>query len=63
MRLVAETPNEMLSYSNDFLFGINMKLKDLEVFVVGNKPPFIGGKYFQFIKLTTKCGVIGYGEC
>ena len=44
MRLVAETPNEMLSYSNDFLFGINMKLKDLEVFVVGNKPPFIGGK-------------------
>ena len=63
MRLVAETPNEMLSYSNDFLFGINMKLKDLEVFVVGNKPPFIGGKYFQFVKLTTKCGVIGYGEC
>ena len=38
-------------------------LSDLEVFIVGNKPPYIGGKYFQFVKLTTKCGIIGYGEC
>ena len=38
-------------------------LGDIEVFIVGNKPPYIGGKYFQFIKLTTKCGIIGYGEC
>ena len=38
-------------------------LGDVEVFIVGNKPPYIGGKYFQFIKLTTKCGIIGYGEC
>ena len=37
-------------------------LSDLEVFIVGNKPPYIGGKYFQFVKLITKCGIIGYGE-
>ena len=39
-----------------------MKLRDLEVFVVGNPPPRKGGRYFIFTKLTTACGVVGYGE-
>ncbi|MEM8752141.1 MAG: mandelate racemase/muconate lactonizing enzyme family protein, partial [Pseudomonadota bacterium] len=39
-----------------------MKLADLEVFVVGNPPPRSGGRYFIFVKLTTACGVVGYGE-
>ena len=40
-----------------------MKIVDLETFVVGNPPPHFGGRYFIFVKLTTKCGVVGYGEC
>ena len=39
-----------------------MKLADLEIFVVGNRPPGWGGRYFIFVKLTTACGVSGYGE-
>ena len=39
-----------------------MKLADLEVFVVGNRPPGWGGRYFIFVKLTTACGIVGYGE-
>ncbi len=39
-----------------------MKLADLEVFIVGNPPPRRGGRYFIFVKLTTACGVVGYGE-
>ncbi|MEM9009874.1 MAG: mandelate racemase/muconate lactonizing enzyme family protein [Pseudomonadota bacterium] len=39
-----------------------MKLQDLEIFVVGNPPPGFGGRYFLFVKLTTACGVTGYGE-
>lgn len=39
-----------------------MKLADLEVFVVGNPPPGGGGRYFIFVKLTTDCGIVGYGE-
>jgi galactonate dehydratase len=39
-----------------------MKLQDLEVFVVGNPPPRKGGRYFIFVKLTTACGIKGYGE-
>ncbi len=39
-----------------------MKLKDLEIFVVGNKPPGWGGRYFIFVKLTTDTGIVGYGE-
>jgi len=39
-----------------------MKLKDLEIFVVGNPPPGWGGRYFIFVKLTTDNGIIGYGE-
>ena len=39
-----------------------MKLDNLEIFVTKNKTPGKGGKYFIFVKLITKCGVIGYGE-
>jgi len=39
-----------------------MKLQDLEVFVTGNPPPRKGGRYFIFVKLTTACGIAGYGE-
>ena len=39
-----------------------MKLADLEVLVVGNPPPGWGGRYFIFVKLTTVCGIVGYGE-
>ncbi len=40
-----------------------MKLISLETFVVGNPPPHFGGRYFIFVKLTTACGIVGYGEC
>lgn len=40
-----------------------MRLVDLETFVVGNPPPAFGGQYFIFVKLTTDCGITGYGEC
>ncbi|MCP5086766.1 MAG: mandelate racemase/muconate lactonizing enzyme family protein [Rhodobacteraceae bacterium] len=39
-----------------------MKLADLEIFVVGNRPPGWGGRYFIFAKLTTDNGIVGYGE-
>ncbi len=39
-----------------------MKLTDLEIFVVGNKPLNWGGRYFIFVKLTTDNGITGYGE-
>ena len=39
-----------------------MKLRDLEVFVVGTPPGTWGGRYFIFVKLTTDCGISGYGE-
>ncbi len=39
-----------------------MKLASIDTFVVQNPPPRHGGRYFIFVKLTTKCGVIGYGE-
>jgi galactonate dehydratase len=39
-----------------------MRLSDLETFVVGNPPPRKGGRYFLFVKLTTACGIVGYGE-
>jgi len=40
-----------------------MKIRDLEVFIVGTPPPGLGGRYFTFIKLTTDDGVTGIGEC
>ena len=39
-----------------------MKLDNIEIFVTKNKTPGRGGKYFIFVKLKTKCGLIGYGE-
>ena len=39
-----------------------MRLADLEVLVVGNPPPSFGGRYFIFVKVTTACGVTGWGE-
>ncbi len=40
-----------------------MKLKDLEIFVVAPPAPGWGGRYWLFTKLTTACGIIGFGEC
>jgi galactonate dehydratase len=39
-----------------------MKLTDIETFVVGNPPPYFGGRYFVFVKITTDTGVSGIGE-
>lgn len=39
-----------------------MKLKDLEVFVIGTPPPGWGGRYWLIVKLTTDSGISGYGE-
>ena len=39
-----------------------MKLKDIKTFIVGNPPPSFGGRYFLFAKVTTACGISGYGE-
>lgn len=39
-----------------------MKIASLELLTVGNPPPGFGGRYFQFLKLTTECGVSGVGE-
>ncbi|GIT90919.1 isomerase [Jannaschia pagri] len=40
-----------------------MKLADLEVFVVAPPAPGWGGRYWIIPKLTTTCGIVGYGEC
>lgn len=39
-----------------------MKLADLEVLVVAAPPPGWGGRYWQFVKVTTACGIVGWGE-
>lgn len=39
-----------------------MKLDRCNSFVVGNPSPGIGGRYFIFVKLTTQCGITGWGE-
>ena len=39
-----------------------MKLRDIDVFIVGNPPPAGGGRYFIFVKLVTDTGLVGYGE-
>ena len=39
-----------------------MRLIDCEVFVVGNPPPRLGGRYFIFVQITTACGITGIGE-
>jgi len=40
-----------------------MKLAELEIFVVAPPAPGWGGQYWIFPKLTTACGIVGYGEC
>jgi len=39
-----------------------MKIAEFETFVVGNKAPYHGGRYFIFVKLVTDDGIVGYGE-
>ena len=39
-----------------------MKLSDIKTFVVGNPPPYYGGRYFVFVKLITDGNVEGIGE-
>jgi 2-dehydro-3-deoxyphosphogalactonate aldolase len=39
-----------------------VKLTDIKTFVVGNRPPGNGGRYFVFVKLTTDGNVHGVGE-
>ena len=39
-----------------------MKVTSFKSFVVGTPPPGHGGRYFIFVKLTTACGIDGYGE-
>jgi galactonate dehydratase len=42
--------------------GRAMKLEGLEIFVIGTPPPGWGGRYWIIVKLTTACGITGYGE-
>ena len=39
-----------------------MRIVDCKTFVVGNPPPYFGGRYFIFLKLVTDSGVEGFGE-
>jgi len=39
-----------------------MKITSLKTFIVGNPPPFHGGRYFIFLKLKTDNGIEGVGE-
>ena len=39
-----------------------MKIQSLKTFVVGNPPPYPGGRYFLFLKLITDTGIEGVGE-
>ncbi|MFK7965495.1 MAG: mandelate racemase/muconate lactonizing enzyme family protein [Burkholderiaceae bacterium] len=39
-----------------------MKIDSIKTFVVGNSSLHRGGPYWVFVKVTTACGVVGYGE-
>ncbi|MFN7002687.1 MAG: mandelate racemase/muconate lactonizing enzyme family protein [Roseinatronobacter sp.] len=39
-----------------------MRLEALEIFVIGTPPPGWGGRYWIIVRLTTECGITGYGE-
>jgi L-alanine-DL-glutamate epimerase-like enolase superfamily enzyme len=39
-----------------------MKLAEAKVFVVGTPPPGWGGRYFLLGRVTTECGIEGWGE-
>lgn len=40
-----------------------MKLADLDIIVTAPPAPGWGGRYWIFVKLTTTCGIVGWGEC
>ena len=42
--------------------GESMKITGLKTFIVGNPPPYNGGRYFIFVKLTASNGIEGIGE-
>ena len=39
-----------------------MKIDSIKTFVVGNSSLHRGGPYWVFVKVTTACGIVGYGE-
>lgn len=39
-----------------------MKLADLECLTIATPPPGWGGRYWLIVRLTTACGITGYGE-
>lgn len=39
-----------------------MKLADLDIIITAPPPPGWGGRYWIFVKLTTACGIVGWGE-
>ena len=39
-----------------------MKLRDLQVLVIGTPPPGWGGHYWLIVKVTTDTGITGWGE-
>ena len=39
-----------------------MQIKDVKTWAVANPPPFRGGPFWVFLKLTTDNGIAGYGE-
>ncbi len=40
-----------------------MRLADLSILHVAPPPPGWGGRYWTFVKVTTACGIHGWGEC
>lgn len=40
-----------------------MKLADLSIHVTAPPPPGWGGRYWILVKVTTACGITGWGEC
>ncbi len=40
-----------------------MKLADLDIIITAPPAPGWGGRYWIMVKLTTACGIIGWGEC
>src|SRR5258708_3641224 len=53
---MAVLPPRQLRYSRA------MKIAELKTFIVGNPPPYKGGRYFIFLKLKTSNGIEGVGE-
>ena len=40
-----------------------MQLKDLDVIITAPPAPGWGGRYWILVKVTTACGIVGWGEC